>query len=380
MRAESYERARQYSRLKDRLALISISVSFLTTALFLFGGGARRMNQLMLPENRVSLARRLSYTAALSALGWVASLPLWFFSGHIIERRYGLSNQNTAGWMRDAIKAKSISTPFELAVIEGVYVTIRRWPRHWWLLCSAAAIPLTAALAQLFPVLIAPRFNRYEPLRDRDLAERVQRLAADGGIRVAEVLQMDMSRRTSKANAFFAGIGKTKRIVLSDTLLEQFTPEQIEGIVAHEIAHQVHGDIWRFIGLSGAFTIVTTLFVDRTARQLLEALPAVAGTNRLAHPRSLPVLAFATALVSIVLTPIQLAYSRNVERSADRFAMRLTDNPRAYANALRQLAISNLADPNPPAPIVLLLHSHPPLAERIEVAENMEYQQMFGTL
>ncbi|HUG15861.1 MAG TPA: M48 family metallopeptidase [Thermomicrobiales bacterium] len=372
-------RARSYSRLKDRLALLGMALSLLAPALFVFRGGARQINERLLPGPRPSLRQRLTYSIVLSAAGWLASLPFSFFNDHIVERRYDLSNQPAIGWWIDALKAKAISAPLELGVIEGAYAAIGRWPARWWLVCSAAVVPLSALLAQLFPVLIAPRFNRYEPLRDRQLAKRLQQLAADAGVPIADVLQMDLSRRTSKANAFFAGLGHTRRIVLADTLLDKFTPDEIEGIVAHELAHQLNGDIWRFIALSGAFTLATTVFVDRVARGLLRAMPSLTGTNDLANRRSLPVLALVTALAGVALTPLQLAYSRHIERVADRHAMRLTNNPSAYANAMRRLATTNLADSNPPTPVVLLLHSHPPLAERIEAAENIAYQQMFGT-
>lgn len=378
--AQNRERVRDYSHLKDRLALLGMALSLFSSALFLFAGGARKVNARLLPEEQASLRQRLLYTAILSTLGWLASLPLSFFNGHTVEQRYGLSNQPAAGWWIDTLKAKAISTPFELGIVEGVYAAIRRWPTRWWMVCSAAVVPLTALVAQLFPILIAPLFNKYEPLRDRVLAERLQALAASAGVPVADVMQMDLSRRTSKANAFFAGVGRTKRIVLADTLIEQFSYEQIEGIVAHEIAHQVHGDIWRFIALSGGFTVATTLFVDTVARRTLNAMPSLVATRSLASHRSLPVLTLVVTLAGLVLSPLQLGYSRLIERRADRYAVRLTDNPQAYANAMRQLAISNLADPNPPTPIVLLLHSHPPLAERIEAAENLAYQQIFGTL
>jgi STE24 endopeptidase len=374
------ERARAYSRLKDRLALLGMAISILSSALFVFTGRAAWVNRTLLPSQRPSLQQRLVYVASLSGISWLAGLPLSFFSGYVVEKRYGLSNQSVPGWVADAVKSKAISTPVELGIIEGMYLTMRRWPRGWWLACSAAVMPLTALFAQLFPVLIAPRFNTYEPLRDCELASRLQDLTSQAGVPVADVVQMDMSRRTTKANAFFTGLGRTKRIVLADTLLDEFTPEQVEAVVAHEIAHQVHRDIWRFVVLSGLFTVGATAFVDTVTRQILRAIPSLAGTDDLSSHRSLPVIGLVLSLVGIVLAPFQLAYSRHIERKADRYAINLTGDPHAYANAMSALGRMNLADPRPPRPITLLLHSHPPLAERIEAAENVEYQQMFGNV
>lgn len=372
---DTTQRARDYSRTKDRLALISMAIGLLSTAAFVFTSAASRFNSRLLPKSNATLAERTRYTATISLISWLASLPLSFFSGHTIEKRYGLSNQPAAGWAIDTLKAKAISTPVELGIIEGIYATIRHWPRTWWLVCAGAVIPLTTLFAQLFPVLILPRFNKYEPLEDEALAERLRDLTDRAGVPVADVLQMDMSRRTSKANAFFAGIGRTKRIVLADTMLAEFTPEEIEGVVAHETAHQVHNDIWRGIALSAVFTLVSAWLVDLIARRVLRLAPSLTGTSDLANPRSLPIIGLVMTLTSLLLTPLQLAWSRAIERKADRYAVALTNNPAAYAAAMAKLAETNLADPNPPRPITFLLHSHPPLAERIAAAEDVYYEQ-----
>lgn len=372
------QRAREYSRTKDRLSLLGISASLLTGSAFVFSGLARRLADLLLSPGESSLRQRLRFTAVLSGLATLSGLPLRYYNGYVVERRYGLSTQSRSAWAADVVKATAIGLPLELGLIEGLYAAIRRWPRRWWLAVSAAVIPLSAVMSQLFPVLIAPRFNRYEPLRDEALAARLRDLTERAGTPVAGVMQMDMSRRTTKANAFFAGLGRTKRIVLADTMLETFTPEEIEGVVAHEAAHQVHRDIWRFIGLAGLTTLVTTVTVNQLAVGLLRRMPSVAGTRDLANPRSLPVLGVVMSLVGVLLSPLQLAYSRKIERRADAYAMQLTGNPRAYAAAMRKLASQNLADPNPSRAVTVLLHSHPPLAERIAAAQAAEFNLIEG--
>jgi STE24 endopeptidase len=374
------DRARTYSRTKDRLALFGSALSILASSGFVFSGLAEKLNDRLLPPAKVTPAawQRLRYSAALSVLSTLSSLPLRYVGDYTIEHQYDLSKQSRVGWAVDVAKESAIGLPLEIGVIEGLYAAMRRWPREWWLVCAGAVVPLTAVMAQLFPVLIAPRFNTYEPLRDANLAERLTDLTARAGVKVADVMQMDMSRRTSKANAFFTGIGRTKRIVLADTMLDTFTPEEIEGVVAHETAHQVHGDIWRFVALSGIATLVTAKVVDTATRALLKRLPYLAGTKDITNIRSLPVLGVVLSITGVVLGPLQFAYSRRIERKADRYAIRLTGNPSAYAAAMRKLADQNLADPNPPRPIVLLLHSHPPLAERIGAAQAAEFNLVEG--
>lgn len=372
------QRAREYSRTKDRLSLLGTATSLLSGSAFVFSGLSRRLADLLLPAEGASTVQRLRYTAALSALATLAGLPLRYYSGFVVERRYGLSTQDRPSWAADVVKGTAIGLPLELGLVEGLYAAMRRWPQRWWLVVSAAVIPLTAVMSQLFPVLIAPRFNRYEPLRDEALAARLRDLTARAGVPVADVMQMDMSRRTTKANAFFAGLGRTKRIVLSDTMIETFTPEEIEGVVAHEAAHQAHKDIWRFIGLAGLATLATTAAVNVLAGGLLRRMPSLAGTDRLESSRSLPVFGVVMSLVGVLLSPLQLAYSRQIERRADRYAIRLTGNPRAYAGAMLKLAAQNLADPSPSRAVTVFLHSHPPLAERIAAAQAAEFNLVEG--
>ena len=372
------DRAREYSQTKDRLSLLSTAISLLGGSGLVFSGLARRMNDHLLPASGASILQRGRYVAVIGALSTIISLPLRYYSSYVVEKLYELSNQSPAEWLADQAKMTALSMPLEIGLLEGLYAALRRWPRSWWLVVSGATIPLTAGLSQLYPVLIAPRFNRYEPLADEELAERLRDLTDRAGVPVADVMQMDMSRRTSKANAFFAGLGPTRRIVLADTMLETFTPEEIEGVVAHEAAHQIHRDIWRLIGMAVLTTLATAASVHVVAGRLVRAIPSLTGTSDLANPRSLPVLSVVASVVGVLLSPWQLAQSRRMERRADRFAIRLTGNPRAYAGAMRKLSEQNLADPSPSPAITFLLHSHPPLSERIAAAEAAEFNLVEG--
>jgi STE24 endopeptidase len=363
------DRARRYSRIKDQLTLLGTALGLLSAGLFIWSGLAARVARRLLPGRRAGLRARLVYSGALALGSWLAGLPLAFINGYTVERRFGLSRQTPPAWFGDQLKAQAIGLAIGLPLVEGLYTVLRAFPRYWWLVISGAVLPLTALMAQLFPVVIAPRFNTYEPLDDEELVARLERLTARSGIDVAGVLTMDMSRRTSKANAFFAGLGSTKRIVLSDTLIERFTPEEIEAVVAHEIAHQAHRDIWRFIALSAALTLAIGAATDRLARAFLRRSGRrLLGTHDLSDARSLPALGLVFSLAGLALTPLQLAYSRKIERRADAFALALTRNPEAFQSAMLKLAETNLADPSPSRLRVLLLHSHPPIVERVATA------------
>ncbi|CAN5816590.1 M48 family metallopeptidase [soil metagenome] len=369
-RVDGIERARRYSRIKERLGLFGTLIGLLVGGLFLLSGFPRSLARRTLPHRGSSLRSRSLFTTILVTGGWLAGLPFTYLSGYIIEHRFGLSRQSKSGWATDQLKGQLIGLAFAVPVTEGLYWIIRRFRRWWWLVAGLLTVPLTTLVVQLFPVLIAPRFNTYTPLDDEELTERLQALAAQTGVEVAGVMTMDMSRRTSKANAFFAGLGPTRRIVLADTLVERFSPDEIEVIVAHEIAHQSNRDLWRFIALGAVFTLATGFVTDWVAGAFLRRWGReLLGTRDLADIRSLPALGFFFSIASLLLTPVQLAYSREIERRADAFALALTRNPEAFSSAMKKLAETNLADPSPSRLRVWLLYSHPSIAERIARAD-----------
>jgi STE24 endopeptidase len=303
-------------------------------------------------------------------LSWLSGLPVAFFGDHEVERRFGLTKQSAGGWLGDQLKSLLVGALLQTPLLTAAYAVIRRWPRDWWLIIAGASVPLTVALGNLAPVLLMPLFNTFQPLRDEPLAARVQSLAARSGVRISDVYEMDMSRQSEKPNAMFTGLGNTKRIVLGDTLLERFSSDEVEAVVAHELGHQVHGDIWRLIGFGASAGFGTAWLLSRIAPRVVRRTRQRTGVSDLADEASLPVLALLMTAMGFVLMPVQAAFSRALERRADRFAVELTGNGEAYAKAMERLAAQALADPDPPRPVVVMLYSHPPIAERIRAARN----------
>ncbi len=367
--AASRERAVRYNRQREWLTLLGMVWGALSSGLLLASGLSAWLRRHATRLAPARLGPTIPYALASTALSSLASLPLSYYGGYVVEHRYGLSNQSRSAWFGEQAKGSALGLVLGLPLIQGVYTIIRRSPRWWWAILAALTVPFTIVLSNLAPVLILPLFNRYEPIRDRALAERFKALAAAQGVTVSDVLQMDMSRQTRKANAFFTGIGNTKRIVLADTLLDEFTPDEVEVVLAHELGHQVGGDIWKLIGLGALTTALTAWAVDRLARPLLARHGARYGldpTQGLADVAALPLLSLLLSAVSLALSPVQNAISREgIERAADRYALDLTRNPDAFVGAMTKLGRLNLADPQPPALVKWLLYSHPPLEERI---------------
>lgn len=305
------------------------------------------------------------YAACLLLLFRMALLPLDLYGGFVREHAFGLSTQTLDGWLKDWGKGLLLQISLLLPAVNLLYLLVHWSPHRWFVPATGVLGVMIVLLAFLAPVLIDPLFHTFIPLKDADVKARVLRLAERAGIPVEQVLEMDASRRTVKANAYVTGFGQTKRIVLYDTLLKRASPEELEVVLAHEIGHRLYHHIWKGVGLS-----ILALFLGfGIAAQVLRW-----GVTRgfLAHPADpagLPLLALTLFVLSLVTLPLQNAISRAFERQADLAAFELSQNRDAYIKVEVDLARSNLADITPPRWAVLLLYTHPPVLERIAVAE-----------
>jgi STE24 endopeptidase len=367
------ERAIRYSRTKEWLAVIDMLFGAAIMALALVTGLSarlRRVTELVAPP-RFGI---MPFAAAGTALLSLISLPLSFYSGYVVEHRFNLSNQSIPGWFLEWLKGVGIGIALGAPLLQGVFWVIGRWPRRWWAVLSALTVPFTVLLVNLAPILLLPLFNKFEPLKNRDLERRIKDLAASQGVNVSSVLQMNMSKQTKKANAFFTGIGNSKRIVLGDTLLDEFSEDEVEVVLAHELGHQVHRDLWKLIGLQLPLTLVSFYAMERLAPPLIARFGKSWGLDTdeaVRDPASLPVLGLVGSGVTFAVTPIVNAVIRRwVEHPADVYALHLTRQPAAFIGAMEKLGRMNLSDPAPPAVIKWLFHNHPTLQERIEYGQR----------
>ena len=305
------------------------------------------------------------YAACLLLLYRLLLLPLELYGGYYREHMYGLSTQGLGGWFRDWGKGLLLQVILLLPTVNLLYLFIRRDPLRWFLPAGGVLTVLILVLAFAAPVLIDPLFHTFTPLKDADLKGRVIRLAERAGVAVEQVLEADASRRTVKANAYVTGFGQTKRIVLYDTLLTRASADEVEAVLAHEMGHRMYQHIWKGVGLS-----VVALFVGLGITALVLRWGSARGLiTHPADPAGLPLLILTLLLLSLVTLPLQNVVSRHFERQADRAALELTGNRQAHIKVEVDLARSNLADITPPRWAVLLLYTHPPVLERIAIAE-----------
>jgi STE24 endopeptidase len=307
------------------------------------------------------------YISFLVALFEVLTLPLGYYAGFVREHAFGLSNYTATGWLLDRLKGAAVLLALSVALGSLLAWLWRRYPGRWvlpaWALCGVAAVVLVA----LAPVVIDPLFHTIRPLQDAELRQRVLVLADRAGIPVEQVFESDASRRTKKGNAYFTGLGATKRIVLYDTLVATSDPEAVELVVAHEMGHWKHAHIWKGIGLTLAGM---GILLWCGARVL--AWAAERRAFRLAGPADvagLPLFLLVLFVLNLTGLPLHNAISRHFERQADRASLELTGNPAAFVRAEVDLARSNRADLVPPRAVVWLLYTHPPVAERIRMAD-----------
>jgi len=308
------------------------------------------------------------YIAMLVLAFELLTLPLGYYAGFVREHAFGLSTQTRAAWFLDRAKAALIVLLLAVPLGSLLALLWRRYPSHWVLPAWALAGIATVLLVAVAPVVIDPLFHTIQPLRDADLRQRLIALAGRAGIPVDQVYEMDASRRTKKGNAYFTGLGRTKRIVLYDTLITGSGPDEVELVLAHEIGHWKLAHIWKGIGLSllgmGVALWCGARVLEWAARR---------GAAYLTGPADiagLPLLLLVLFVVNLVSLPLQTGISRRFEREADRASLELTGNAAAFIRAEVQLARSNLADLVPPRAVVWLLYTHPPVAERIRMAET----------
>jgi Zn-dependent protease with chaperone function len=344
----------------ERFARPQLALGLARSALELAALGMVARRSRRLSESR---PEHLYVGGALAAAGLATGLTILALPiGALARRRavaVGLVTQSWGGWAVDVVKSTAIESAMAGGAGAGVLALIRRYPRRWWLAAAAGSVAAGTVLGALAPVLLDPLFNDFTPLPDGELRSDVLALAGAAGVEVGEVYVVDASRRTTGANAYVTGLGPTKRVVLFDTLIDRFSREEVRVVLAHELAHVRHRDVWRGLAYAAAVAPAAAFAVQRLSSSL---------SAQLETPAALPSLALAASLVAAPTGLIGTRLSRAVERRADAYSLSLSDAPEAFVSFERAIALQNVADLQPPRWVTALLASHPPTLERIGAA------------
>jgi STE24 endopeptidase len=303
----------------------------------------------------------LLFACAVGILQSVLTLPLAWYSGYIVEHRFGLSNQSPGQWILERLKGLAVASPFAAGVFCILYYCLGKFGGLWWLPVGIALTLISVVLVRVAPVLIMPLFYRFTPLHDGRLKERILRLCERAGVNVQGIFSFNLSKTTRKANAAFTGIGKSRRIILGDTLVREFSEDEIETVFAHELGHYRFGHIRTGILIGTASTFAGLYFAARLYDLSASALHFSAPTEL----GALPLLAIWLSVFGILTSPLGNMISRRHERQADAYAVRTTGKREAFVSALEKLSHMNLADPAPHPLVEFIFYSHPPIAKRI---------------
>ncbi len=305
-------------------------------------------------------ARLAALIAVVVFLHIVVSFPISWYGSHVLEHRFGLSNQSSAAWLNRYAKRNGLAVIFSVLLFLGLYGIIWTVGAWWWLVAAAALFGVSIVLGPLAPVLILPLFYKVEKLDTEEICQRLQKLTEGTGLSIEGVYRLVLSDETAKANAMLTGLGRTRRVLLGDTLLENLTVDEIEVVFAHEIGHHVHRHIPKMLLAGVVYSGIGFWICDRL-------LALAFGPLSIAElpVYTAPLVMFMLTFLSSVLEPVQNTISRHYERQSDRYALARTGKREAYRSAFQKLARINKEDPSPHPLEVFLLHSHPPIAERL---------------
>ena len=363
------ELAKRYARLMRRLSFVELAVVGILLLVLVFGGVSARMSYfLSFPQ---PWASALYFVILVVGLG-IIMMPLTCYQGFILPRRYGLSNQKLGAWLADRAKASALGVLLGLGIVIVVCWLLDRFSDFWWLWAGILLFLLILLLTRLTPTLLLPIFFKLEPLGDVELKQRLMNLAKRAQAQIAGVFTIDLSSKGTTANAMLAGLGKTRSIILSDTLLQQYTAEEIEVILAHELGHHLHRDIPKLIAVQAAMVLLAFYLADLVLKASLIPLDF----QGIADVAAFPLLFLSLAAFGMMVTPFINAYSRYIETSADEAALELTADPQAFITAMTKLTDQNLAVADPSRWVEFLFYDHPPYTKRVGLARRYNLKEV----
>lgn len=357
---------RRYNRLSRRLSIASFVLSLALLLVLLATGWTGGLRDLAYRgSGQIYSLAVVLYVFMLMLITKLAGLGLDYY-GFRLEHNFNLSNQKPKAWVWDEIKGFLVGLVLAAIVVEILYYIIRQFPQHWWVIAWIVFLGFFILIAQIAPVVLFPIFYKFEPLKDEDLKDRLVRLSIQAGTKVRGVYKWHLSEKSKKANAALTGMGNTRRIILADTLLDHYSPDEIEAVLAHELGHHVHKHILKSIGVQALTTFVGFWAANWALHYATDRLKMFETLSDFAN---LPLLVLVATVLSFFFMPALNAYSRFNERQADRYAFQAIAGVEPFISSMNKLAEQNLAERTPSKWIEWLFHSHPAISRRVAAAE-----------
>ncbi|HEV2659573.1 MAG TPA: M48 family metallopeptidase [Ktedonobacteraceae bacterium] len=374
------QKAREYARVRRRLSFVSMGIAAVALLLIFVLGLDKWLRNVIQgiaflswqPVHGWSPLQILLYFLLAVLAYQLITMPIVYYSGYVLPHRYGMSTQSVRGWARDFVKGFVLGLVLEAAAITLIYALLAYQPLTWWIWVAVVMLFFSVIMANLAPILIFPLFYKFTPLPEGELTQRLLALMQRASTRVRGVYTMQMSNKTTAANAALMGLGNTRRVVLGDTMLDRYSVDEIEVVLAHELGHHVHRDIWKLI-VSQAVLTLGGLYI---ANLLLHSLVAQGFYTSLTDAATLPVLFLLMGVFGLVVMPISNGYSRLIEYQADEYALQATGKVEQFKSAMTRLANQNLSEIEPSPIVEFLFYSHPSIGKRLRHAD--EFAQRRG--
>lgn len=362
--AVSLPNAGRYQRVKLTMSIVSMALNVVIPLVFLLSGGSEAIRNLAEGWTTASVLIVVLYLLITGVGFQLIEFPFEVYSGFIVEKQFGLSKVSIGSWLYDWLKGTLLQSVLLIVLISGMYWLLRSQPELWWLWAAIGATILVIILMALVPVLLLPMFYKFEPIPEGELKDRLFALADQIGTHVQGIYVWHLGDKTSKANAAVTGWGRTRRIIISDTLIESNTIEEIEVVMAHELGHHVRWDVWKMLAVSTVLIFISFFVIDLALTAWIDTL----GLRGIDDIAGLPLVLIVGAGVSLVALPVSNWLSRKAETAADLYALNLTGMRDEFVSAMNKLGDQNLSQKSPNAVVEFLFHSHPSIQHRIDRA------------
>ena len=360
--AVSLPNAGRYQRVKLTMSIVSMTLNVVIPLVFLLSGGSEAIRNLVEGWTTSSALIVVMYLLVTGVGFQLIEFPFEVYSGFIVEKQFGLSKVSIGSWLYDWLKGTLLQSVLLVVLISGMYWLLRSQPDLWWLWAAIGATILVIILMALVPVLLLPLFYKFEPIPEGELKDRLFALADQIGTHVQGIYVWHLGDKTSKANAAVTGWGRTRRIIISDTLIDSNTIEEIEVVMAHELGHHVRWDVWKMLAVSTALIFISFFVIDLALTAWIDTL----GLREIDDIAGLPLVLIVGAGVSLVALPVSNWLSRKAETAADFYALNLTGMRDEFISAMNKLGDQNLSQKSPNAVVEFLFHSHPSIQHRID--------------
>ncbi|MFI5144692.1 MAG: M48 family metallopeptidase [Ignavibacteria bacterium] len=366
--------AKRYEKIKLRVSISESIISLLLILIFVYSGISKKLEIYLISYTSNPYFLLILFLVVIGIISQVLSFPFDYFFGFRLEHKFSLSNQTFSKWIIEGLKSLAVGVVLGVPILLLFFWILRTF-EFWWFWFGCVILIYSVVLAQVAPVLIFPLFYKFKPLENENLKNKILDLCTKVGFKIKGVFSFDMSKTTKKANAAFTGMGKTKRIILADTLIAGFSEEEIETVFAHELGHYKKGHIKKTISFSIISTFIGLFIISILYKKIL----ALSGFASISDISVLPLFAVIAGVIGFLSSPLGSYISRKFEFEADKFAVITTGNFEAFKSAMEKLAFQNLTDDEPNKFVEFWFHSHPSIKRRIEAAgkiDNLSFSAM----